>query len=155
MYVLQTLINFRNFRWNTRTLSSSLCCLAKLFFRTLNRFRTDLCETLNKILSSLWPFKLFAICSQTRPRSGLTLFCEYGWNSKFFFNRIRSWSLVQRIATAGLRNQDKKRWLNVTLKKNSHLARSDTKQFLLIYMVLGFSRNKTFGHDKLHFSLGT
>ena len=55
--------------------SSSLCRLVKSFFRTLNRSRTDLCETLNKILSSFWPFKLSAIFSQTRPRSGLPLFC--------------------------------------------------------------------------------
>ena len=111
--------------------SSSLCCLAKLFFRALNWSRTDFCETLNKILSYLWSFKLSGIFSKTRPRPGLPLYCEYGSNNKISFNKIWSWSLVQRITTAGLRYQAKKRQLNVTLKKNSYLARSDTKQSFL------------------------
>ena len=68
---------------------------------------------------------------------------------------MKSWSLVQRITAAGIRNQDKKRWLNITLKKNSHLARNTKKQFRLTYIVLGFSRKKTLDHHKLHFSLGT
>lgn len=96
--------------------------LARLLFRTLNQSGTGLCEILNKILSSLWSFKLFAIYSQTRPPCRLPLFWKYSSNSNILFNRIRLRSLLQPIAAAVIRKRDKEIWQKVTLKKNSHLG---------------------------------
>ena len=79
-YVLQTITNFRNFRWNTRMFFLPLS-LGKVVFRTLNQSCAGLCQTLNKILFSLWSFKLSAICSQICPHSGFPPFREYGWNN--------------------------------------------------------------------------